>query len=72
MAKRKKQALPEKSFPAPLMTPRGRRHYALIVIIAGLVVSHGYHSDVFQSLRGEVRDGAPSVTQWTDKLPSYR
>lgn len=58
--KRKKKQEPSRQFPASLTTPRGRRHYALIVILIGLGLSHLYHSDFFQSGVSSVREVIPS------------
>ena len=58
--KRKKNPAPSRQFPASLTTPRGRRHYALIVILIGLGVSHLYHSDFFQNGVSSVREVIPS------------
>lgn len=67
---KRKTTAPEKSFPAPITTPRGRRHVALLVILAGLTVSHIYHSSVFQSVVDVVEDGVPSSTPWNNELPT--
>lgn len=62
----RKKSSPPRQFPASLTTPRGRRHYALIVIVIGLGVSHLYHSEVVQSGIANVREVVPSAsTHWS-------
>lgn len=64
---RRKQPEPARQFPASLTTPRGRRHYALIIILLGLGVSHVYHSDFFQSGVSTVREVVPNTsTYWSN------
>lgn len=60
--KKRKKPEPSRQFPASLTTPRGRRHYALIIILVGLGVSHLYHSEFFQSSVSNVREVIPSTS----------
>jgi hypothetical protein len=53
-------------------TPRGRRRTSLLVIVTGLLVSHGYHSDIvgdtWTGFHNEIRSvtsGVPSETNWS-------
>lgn len=64
-----KKVDPEKSFPAPITTPRGRRHVALLIILAGLLVSNVYHSSMFQYAVSVLDDKSPSSSQWSN-LPT--
>lgn len=65
-AKSRKKSQAPRQFPASITTPRGRRHYALIVILLGLGVSHLYHSELVQSGISTFSDVVPSTsTHWS-------
>lgn len=50
--------------PFTLSTPRGRRRVSLLVILAGLAISHLYHSDIFSDITSN-NPNVPVQAPWT-------
>lgn len=66
MSKKRQQELAAQYVsPYSLRTPKGRRRSSLVVILAGIALSHIWYSGVIQDALNNLPSTGPTSVQWT-------